>query len=200
MLNFFRKKTKVIIWAIVVSFIGWGGYSTSIQFEDVNRAAGRIFGKEVSFRDYGLAQHAVQLFRPVSDEKEPPNPEVIEARTWEFLIFSREAKKRRVPVSDEEVREEIRRLLTANQEAPFTREEYDRWVRTVIRQEPREFEGEVREHLRIRKLFDGVRKEFKEQPEENLNRWAQDLITSAKVQVYRNPSPAQAEPKRVHPT
>lgn len=185
MLNFFRKKTKVIIWAVVVSFIGWGGYSASIQFNDTNRAAGRIFGKEVSFRDYGLAERTVQLFRPDSDEKEPSKPEVIEARTWEFLIFSREARKRKVSVSDDEVREEIGRLLAAYQEVPFTPEEYDRWVRAVIRQEPREFEREVREHLRIRKLLDGVRKEFKEKPEENFNRWAQDLITSAKVQVYR---------------
>jgi hypothetical protein len=50
--------------------------------------------------------------------------------------------------------------------------------------EPSEFEKQVREHLRIRKLLDEVRKEIKGGPEEGFKRWLTDLVVRAKVEVH----------------
>ena len=60
MLNFFRKNTKPIIWTVVVAFVAWGGYAVGLQLTESNRAAGRLFGKEISFREYQSASEIIQ--------------------------------------------------------------------------------------------------------------------------------------------
>ena len=185
MLNFFRKKTKAIIWTVVIAFVAWGGYAVSLQFEEANRSPGRIFGKEVSFREYLLASRTVEIFSPTSKEGNPPKPEEIEARTWEFLTLSREAKNRKIDVSDEEVRQEIALLLIPKGGTAITGEQYQQWVRTTFREEPREFENQLREHLRIRKLLNEVRKGTTKDPEEGLKNWLLQLSSRAKIEVYQ---------------
>ena len=188
MLKFLRKKTKVIVWTVVIAFIAWGGYAVSVQFEESNRSAGQIFGKEVSFRDYELAHRAVLIFISSPDEKTPPSAEEVEARTWQFLALSKEAKHQKIAVADDEIRQEIFRSLGEKAGAGFTPEQYERWVRASFREEPPEFENQVREQLRIRKLLDEVRKGFKEKPEENLQKWLNELITRAHIRVPKTRS------------
>lgn len=186
MLNFFRKRTKAIVWMVVVAFIAWGGYAVSLQFEEGGRAPGRIFGKEVSFREHLRASRAVQIFNPDPPGADPPSAEVLEARAWEFLILSYEARRRKIDVSDEEVRQEIRRLLTAREGTPsLTQEGYQNWVRAVFREEPAEFESQLREHLRIRRLLDQARKELPENSEKALRDWLVRLYRRARPEVYR---------------
>ena len=185
MLKFLRKKTKTIVWAVVISFTAWGGYAVSTQFEASNRSAGRMFGRDVSFRDFDLANRAVQIFAPSSDEKEPPKPEEVEARAWQFLILSREAKQRKITVTDDEVRDEIAIVLANGREVPLNPADYQRWVKAVFREEPHEFEQQTREQIRIRKLLDEVRRGFKENPEENLKKWLGDLVARADIRIYR---------------
>lgn len=188
MLKFLRKKTRAIVWIVVVSFIAWGAYAVSLQFEESQRSPGRIFGKEVSFREYQLAERTVNIFTPQSTDENPPTPETVEARVWEFLILSHEAKRRKIEVSDEEVRQEISLVLVRQAGGLLTGEAYPRWVRSVFHEEPHEFEQEVREHLRIRKLLAEVRKGYLQRTEARLRRWLLDLFHQAKVEVYRRPS------------
>lgn len=186
MLKFLRKNTKVIVWTVVVAFVAWGGYAVSVQFEEASRSPGRIFGKEVSFQEYLLAKQAVQIFLPTPEAgKEPPAAEEIEARTWEFLVLSHEARRRKIPVTDEEVRQEIEPLLGRARETRLTREQYFQWVRTAFREEPREFEKQVREHLRIRKLLAQVRQKAEADPEEALKRWLLELFRQSRMKVYQ---------------
>jgi hypothetical protein len=186
MLKFLRKNTKIIVWAVVIAFVSWGGYAVSLQLQEASRSPGRIFGKEVSFRDYLLASKAVQLFSPASGAgQEPPSPQEIETRTWQFLILSREAKKRRIKATDDEVRQAIAQLLSPEGGVPLTGDQYLRWVRTQLREEPREFENQVREHLRIQKLLAEVRQEMgADTPEDKLTAWLVNLVQSAKIEVY----------------
>lgn len=188
MLKFLRKKTKIIIWSVIIAFVSWGGYAVSVQFEQANRSPGRIFGKEVSFREYLLASRAVQNLSPSSKGEIPPQPEEIEARTWQFLALSREAKRKKIDVSDEEMRQEISQLINPNGAASITDEQYLRWVRTNFREEPREFENQLRERIRIRKLLDQVRKIQPENSEEGLKRWLLELASRAKITVYQSRS------------
>lgn len=188
MLKFLRKRTKVIVWTVIVAFISWGGYAVSLQFEDSSRAAGKIFGKEISFREYQLAQHAVQIFTPsAKSDGEPLSPAEIEAQIWQFILLTREAKRRGIEVTDEEVLREILGLLSQSGAAPLTGEQYARWVRGAFREEPSDFEKQLGEHLRIRKLLEEARKEFKENPDEKLKGWLFDLYTRSKLQVYESP-------------
>jgi len=184
MLKFLRKKTKVVIWTVMIAFITWGGYAVSVQFEETNRSPGRIFGKEVSFRDHLLAYRAVQIFFAHPNPEEPSKPEEIEARTWEFLILSREAKHRKITVSDEAVRQEIQRLFTQGGDGVFSSDQYLQWVRGTFREEPRDFENQLREHLRIRKLLNQVREKEAGNSDEGLRRWLTQLVVRAKPEVY----------------
>lgn len=184
MLKFLRKNTKVIVWAVVVAFVAWGGYAVSIQFEASSRSPGRIFGKEISFRDYLLANRAVQIFTPQAQDATPPDPVEIEARTWEFLVLSQEAKRRKIDVSDEEVRREIARLLGETGSQGFSGEQYQRWVRSTLREEPREFENQLRDELRIQKLLAEVREGTGPEAQRRLRRWMVGLFRRARVEVY----------------
>lgn len=184
MLKLLRKNTKVIVWTVVVAFVAWGGYAVSLQFDSSSRAPGRIFGKEVSFQDYLLAQKTVQIFTPSARESAPPDPAEIEARTWEFLVLSREAKRRKIEVTDDEVRREIARLVEGAGGKTFDAQQYEQWVRGALREEPREFEKQVRDELRIQKLLAQVREGTGTQARRRLRRWMIGLFRRARVEVY----------------
>lgn len=183
MLKFLRKRTKSIIWAVIVSFVAWGGYAVSLQFGETHRAAGRIFGKEVSFREYQLANRAVQIFLPKS-EKEPPSPEEIEDKTWEFLVLSREAKRRPIKVTDEEVRREVELLLAPLGPQMISNEQYRRWVQANLHEEPRDFENQVLRHLENQKLLSQVRNQIPDSSEAALKKWVTDLKNRAQVEIF----------------
>lgn len=185
MLKFLRKKTKIVIWVVLVAFVAWGGLAVSTQFQESNRSPGRIFGKEISFQDYLTASRTVQIFAPEEAGDTPPDPEQMEARTWEFLVLSREARTRRIKVTDEEVRDAVSQLLGQKKEFMATSGQYHQWVRSTLREEPRDFETQVGEHLRIRKLLGEVRKGSGENPEEGLKQWMLDLFSRARIEVYR---------------
>ena len=186
MLNFFRKNTKPIIWTVVIAFVAWGGYAVGVQLTESNRAAGRIFGKEVTFREYQAASQIIQTFYAPAKEQKVPTAEMVEAQIWQFLMLSREAERRKISVSDEEVRQEISHLLGNNGELAFSREAYFHWIRGQFHREPGEFEDQIRENLRVRKLLEGVRKGFKEKPEEQMKAWFINLATQAQIKAYRS--------------
>ena len=185
MLKFLRKKTKAVIWTVLVSFIAWGGYAVSVQFDKTNRSAGRIFGKEISFREYQQANQTVVIFSPKPNDKQNlPRPEEIDAQVWQFLILSREAKRHRIPVSDEEVRGAILQLFAGKEATELPRDPYLAWVRTALHEEPAEFENQVREHLRVQKLILEIQKEKGETSEEGFKRWFGELLTRSRLQIY----------------
>ena len=185
MLKFLRKNTKVIVWTVVIAFVTWGGYAVHSQFEASNRAPGRIFGKDISFREYLSAQQIVQLFYAPPKDKEPPSAEEMEAKTWQFLILSHEAKHRNVSVTDEEVRREVARLFGGEGSLTLAREQYFDWIRREFHREPREFEDEVRENLRVRKLLEEIRKGFRDNSDERMKGWIADLMVQARPEIYR---------------
>ena len=187
MLNFFRKNTKVIIWVVVIAFIAWGGFAASVQFEEASRSAGRLFGKRVSYRDYLAAQQAVQIFTPPPPNGAPPDTGQIEMQTWEFLVLSHEAKRRKIAVDDEVVRQEITRILGGKGDLGLTSEQYQQWIQTTFHEPAREFEDQLRDRLRIQKLVTETRQGFKENQEEAMKKWFVELFQAAKIQVYKSP-------------
>lgn len=184
MLKYLRKKTKIIIWAVLISFVAWGGYTVSLTFNPFSRAAGKIFGKEVPFQDFNMASRTVQIFTPVSDQDNPPDAKMLEARAWEFLILSREARRRQIKVSDAETRSAIIQMLSQKFKTALAPDQYTQWVRATLREEPRDFESQVREHLRVRKLLQSLEEELPEKNEEALKGRLLELFRSARIEVY----------------
>jgi hypothetical protein len=150
MLKTFRLHTKTIIWIVVGSFILWGGYSVSALKKE-GRFAGEAFGKSVSFQEYNQFYRATQLFMP--SEKPVEDPELLRDYTWQNIIYSREAKRKGIKITDEEVRGEISNILKQQGLVSPTTEQYRVWLTRTLHLSPREFEEGLREFIRIQKLL-----------------------------------------------
>src|SRR3989338_7516750 len=154
MLKFLRKKTKLVIWTVVIAFSLWGGFSIGVQFQKKGRYAGEVFGKSVSFQEFNRFYRIVQLFSNREDSNR--SPEVLHQQAWENILLSMEAKKLKIQVSDEEVVKEIRRIFEAGGVADLSTDYYLQWLRNVVKFTPKEFEAQIREQLRIQKLVSKI--------------------------------------------
>ncbi len=159
MLKALRKNTKIIIWTVIVSFALWGGYSVGTSFRKEGRIAGEVFGKGVNFQEFNRFYRASQRF--TFNGEAPTDPVQIRMQTWQNIIYSREAKRQRIEVSDDEVRHEITRIFSAQGVTDLTPQYYKRFLENALRETPQEFESQVREMLRIQKLMQRVLDEAK---------------------------------------
>jgi len=150
MLNTLRKNTKLIIWFIIISFCLWGAFSVGIQMNQRGQIAGRVFGRPVSFQEFNKFLKASEIFSLTGQRVEDPG--ILQQHAWQNIIFASEAKRRNIKVSDDEVRDEIKRLLAA-QKVPFDDAMYQSWVKSISGTTPRNFEEMVRETLRVQKLL-----------------------------------------------
>lgn len=151
MLKVLRKNTKLIIWTVIVAFVLWGGYSVGTQFQKQGRIAGEVFGKEVTFQEFDRHYRAAQIFSYSGQTLQ--DPEQIKRQAWQNIIFAREAKQQKIKVSDNEVREEILRLLKLQKIENATPEVYRQWLKGALREDPRDFETKLRDLLLIQKLI-----------------------------------------------
>lgn len=170
MIKSLRKSTKVVIWIVVVSFALCGGYSFSTSFFN-KRAnyAGEVFGKMVTFQEFDRFYRANQLFsfrRDISKD-----PELMRYFTWESIIMAREAKRQKIQVSDEEIAQQIMRMLQAQGVEKPTTEIYQRWLVQSLREKPRDFEEKLREFIRIQKLIQRVNPPVQPPAEEEVRRF-----------------------------
>ncbi len=132
---------------MVMAFILWGGSSLLVSQNKSTSYAGEIFGKRVPYKDYNDISKILNLFvDPGSLSKTSP-----EGQIWFYLVLDHEARKNKISVTDEEVRDQIEKLFSGGQ--AFNPARYENWVRNVVRENPRNFEELVREFIRIQKLI-----------------------------------------------
>lgn len=154
MLKIFRNNTKFIVWITVIALallFGAGSIVDLVNKKKSDRFAGEAFGKSVTFQEYNQFYHATQLFMP--SEKPVEDPELLRDYTWQNIIYSREAKRKGIKVTDEEVRKEISNILKQQGLISPTEEQYKIWLTRTLHLSPREFEEGLREFIRIQKLL-----------------------------------------------
>ncbi len=205
MLKIFRQHTKTIIWVVVGSFILWGGYSVSALKRE-GRYAGEAFGKPVTFQEYNRYDRATRLFMP--SEKPIEDTELLRHYAWQNIIYSREAKRNGIKITDEEVRSGIASILKQQGLLSPTPEQYKVWLTRSLNMSPREFEEGLREFMRIQKLLrvkiagfapEGAEKttdaKAKEEAEEKQKiafmTWTNDVNKRAALKDYLALPPAQ---------
>ncbi len=152
MLKAMRRHTKTVIWVVIVSFVLWGGFSLGISIQKKGRYAGEIFGKPVTFQEFHRFGRATRLF----SKNENEDPELLRQETWKNLIYSREAARQGIRVSDDDVRQEIRRLFADMGVKDLKPEFYRAWLKSQLRETPQEFEKQIRAFLMIQKLLQQV--------------------------------------------
>lgn len=177
MLKGFRKHTKLIIWLTVVAMGGWGVFTLGSGLGNEGRLAGRVFGKPVYFQEFNRFYRATQIFSPT--EEPITDAEEIKARTWQNVILSREAKNKKIKITDDQVRNEIYRLLENQGLENTTPQFYERWLKANLNETPKNFESQIREILRIQKLVENVQASIGEEPSDEE---ARDLF----IREHRN--------------
>jgi hypothetical protein len=153
MLKIFRKSTKMIVWITVaaLALLFGAGSIADLVSKKSGRYAGEAFGRPVSFQEFNQFYRATELFMP--SDKPLDDPDLLRSYTWQNVIYSREAKKNGVKITDEEVRGEIANILSKQGLLSPTKEQYKVWLTRSLHMSPREFEEGLREFMRIQKLL-----------------------------------------------
>ncbi len=154
MLNYLRTHTKTVIWTVILSFALWGAVSIGSQAQQKGRYAGEVFGKHVTFQEFDSFYRGAQIFSFGQDVSK--DPDLLRQVAWQNLIYAREAKRKNFQVSDDEVRNELVRLLTSFGFTSPDPKAYRGWLRSNLKMEPQEFEKQLREVIRVQKLLKGI--------------------------------------------
>jgi peptidyl-prolyl cis-trans isomerase D len=153
---------KGILILVAVTFISWGGYSY-FREKKVTYAA-RVNGVTIGEREYYDAfQNAIKQYREAlgpafSDkmiEELRLKEKILDDLIAKVLILQ-EAKRLRLSVPDEELREAIESVPAFQVNAQFDRRNYERFLRSS-RMTPEEFEQGQRESLLISKVINLIK-------------------------------------------
>ncbi len=153
---------KGILILVAVTFISWGGYSF-FREKKVNYAA-RVNGVTIGEREYYDAfQNAIKQYREAlgpafSDkmiEELHLKKKILDDLIAKVLILQ-EAKRLRLSVPDEELREAIESVPAFQVNGQFDRRNYERFLRSS-RMAPEEFEQGQRESLLISKVINLIK-------------------------------------------
>ncbi|MDD4908258.1 MAG: SurA N-terminal domain-containing protein [Candidatus Omnitrophica bacterium] len=154
------------IWIVVAvlilpAFLLWGVGSMVSSGKEGHGYAGRIFGKNITpaeFKEAYIAtrtQFMIQMGDQFSKLEKYLN---LKERTWDRLILLHEAQKRKIQVSDAEVRDMLEKYPFFQSKGAFDYETYAKIIQYYFNTQPRVFEEETRGGLAIAKLYDGMTK------------------------------------------
>ena len=164
MLKLLRKKgvTKKILWVILVLIIlSFGLFGTAYLVTNKKPVdyAGTISGKKVSAEEFSKAYQAVYvqaLIRFGDKFSEISRFLNLEAETWDRLILLREAAKRKIKASDEEVVQAIEQYAFFQRDGHFDPLLYNDILRYAFRVSARDFEEGIRDNLKFITLFQQI--------------------------------------------
>jgi len=168
MLEVLRKKgvNHTILWIIaIIIILSFGVFGTAYRIDNIVNSAGTLFGHSVSIKDFQQAYYDAQdqAIRVYGDEYfKNGNKLDLEQETWDRLILLKEAKKRGIQASDQEVVAFIAVIPYFQRGGQF-----DHTLYTEIVENPRvfdrsipDFEEGVRKQIMIKKLLDQVAPDY----------------------------------------
>lgn len=164
MLKLLRKKgfAKKVLWVIaVIIILSFGFFGTAYLITDKKPVdyAGTIFGKKVSAEEFSKAYQAVYiqaLIRFGDKFNEISRFLNLEAETWDRLILLREAGKRKIKASNEEVVQAIGQYAFFQRDGHFDPLLYNDILRYAFRISARDFEEGIRDNLKFITLFQQI--------------------------------------------
>ncbi len=162
MLKLLRKKgvAKKLIWVVaIVIIISFGFLGTAYLISDnfSNKHAGKMFGKKISLEDFSEAFQMVKIqsvMRYGDKFQEMQQYLDLESETWDRLLLMHEVKKRRIQIKDDDVVKTIEEYGFFQRDGQFDTLIYNDVLRYVFKVKPRDFEENVRENLKFKKLFE----------------------------------------------
>jgi peptidyl-prolyl cis-trans isomerase D len=167
MLNLLRKKRniKIIMFLIAIltvpAFILWGTGSALRMRRKVGYA-GEIFSKKIRTNQYLKNYKAIynQALLIYGDNLSKISKYLnLELQTWDRLILLHEAKRRKIKITNKELAEWIENSALFQRNGKFDKKSYEYIVKYYLGATPHEFEEQVRDNLKIKKLIDEVKSE-----------------------------------------
>ncbi|MBF0570433.1 MAG: SurA N-terminal domain-containing protein [Candidatus Omnitrophica bacterium] len=164
MLEVMRKKgvNKTILWIIaVVVILSFGVFGTAYRMDNSFNSAGTMYGHNVSIKDFQQAYDDArdQAIRVYGDEFFKNGNKIdLEQETWDRMVLLKEAQKRNIHASDQEVVAYIATFPFFQRDGQFDQMRYEEIVQNsrVFNRSTHDFEEGVRKQLIIKKLIDNV--------------------------------------------
>ena len=157
MLKVIRKRLKLILWTLVISFILWEIGAVLSNRQSPSVYAGTLYGRPVPVQDFQAAltqvrQYALLTYGDRAAQALPP--EALVEQAWDLLLLSRAAQRAGVRANDREVVEELGRWPLFQRNGQFDLRTYQQVVQYGLGTSPRVFEEGVRRRLAIQRLMD----------------------------------------------
>ena len=159
MLKILRKRLKLILWTLILSFVLWMVADYLAQRQSGSIYAGTLFGRPITFQEYRAAWEAVRhraLLTYGERALEWLTPAELEHQAWDHLLLSRAARRAGIRVADREVVEELARWPLFQRDGRFDPRIYQLILQHPLQTTPRAFEEEIRGQLAMTKLMDQV--------------------------------------------
>ena len=168
MLEVLRKKgvNKAILWIVaIIIILSFGVFGTAYRLDNVVNSAGSMYGHSVSIKDFQLAYLDArdQAIRIYGDEFFKNGNRIdLEQEAWDRLILLKEAEKRAIKATDQEVVAYIATLPFFARGGAFDQTLYQEIVQnpSIFDRSTHDFEEGVRKQLIIKKLIDAVAPEI----------------------------------------
>ncbi len=153
-----QKKIYIVVAvAVVATFVISGVVLT--DFGQNPSTLGKIAGKNVSLQEY-MSGYKATLHQAAwaygSRFDEVKNYINFKGETWDRLLWLNEAKKQKIRISDKEVVEWVTQQAVFAKSGKFDAQIYNNFTTIFLRTSSREFEEEVRDLLKIRKLWTDI--------------------------------------------
>jgi peptidyl-prolyl cis-trans isomerase D len=126
--------------------------------------AGEVFGKKVTFQEFNAALIATrnQMLMQFGDEFLKQADQInLEPQAWERIILLIEAKRRKIKLGDEEVISFIRRYPLFLRNEKFDYPTYEYFIKSYFFAQPRVFEEQIRENLKVARLYEAITQDVK---------------------------------------
>jgi len=187
MLKFFRNKqiAKMVLWGLLIlilpAFVLWGTGNLGGQKNKGPTSVGFIDNKKISFDDLaeGMTGVRCQVILNYFNQSQVmdillKSNTYLATLAWDRLTMLKEAKKRRIRVSDKDVVNLIKSHPLFNRDGMFDDRIYQYALKQSMGLSPRAFEEIVRDNLAIQKLNDTIVKDVKIQDEEIWDTYEKD--------------------------
>ena len=164
MLEVLRKKgvNKAVLWIVaIVVILSFGVFGTAYRLDNTVNSAGTMYGHNVSIKDFEKAYLDArdQAIRIYGEEFFKNGRKIdLEQETWDRLILLKEAQKRDIKATDQEVVAFIATLPYFQRGGQFDQTLYEQIVQnpSVFDRSTLDFEDGVRKQLIIKKLIENV--------------------------------------------
>ena len=143
-----------ILLAVILPNMAFSEEPLSVENKGASAYAGSFFDIPVPIENYYFVKGVIAIFGNKFGPQ-PNTPEEQENAAWEQLLLSYEAFRRGINVSDEEVGQEVGKILGAEKAAfdwKKDKDAYEKWVKEKTNLAAAVFEGYLRHLIQIHKL------------------------------------------------